>query len=867
MIKKKQILVVEDNIINREILVEILSEEYHVLEAGNGQEALDILQKYKGDIDLILLDVQMPVMDGYTFLEHKKEVPEFAMIPVIVVTQGDKEEDEVHALSHGASDFVPKPYRPQIILHRVASIIKLRETAAMANQFKYDRITGIYSLEYFCQRVHDILLQNPHTEYDIICSDIESFKLYNDAFGIQAGNHLLREVANFFKNHLARGGLCGRVGADKFACLTERKIEYADEIFEQLGERINQLPDVHNITMKYGIFRVTDSSLPVEQMCDRAGLAANAVKGQYDRHFSIYDDTLRDKLLWKQNISALMQEALDKKQFTIYLQPKYSLNDVEVVGAEALVRWTHPELGFISPGDFIPLFEQNGFITQLDRYVWEQVCETLQKWDRAGYRKLPLSVNVSRRDIYQTDLIETLLELTGKYGVDPKYLHLEITESAYTENPKQIISTVEELHKAGFVIEMDDFGSGYSSLNMLSDMQIDVLKLDIKFMQNETAKQADRGILRFVIEMARRMNLRVVAEGVETREQMEELREIECDYAQGYYFARPMPIKVFEESISKIPVTEKSDIPEREYSTFQKECLLLVEENEYKRKLEKEALEDDYCILEAQNAEEAISLIDTRGCEIDVAVLSMTLPGQGSKEVLKELRAASQPWHMPILGVAPPQMNMKKLGNETDIDDVFYKPRDQLCRLCIQKRIWSMMALMKYQRNEKSLLQDSCCDFMTGLLNRRGLQDAMEKIHPREFPIGFYLFDLDNLKQINDCCGHEAGDQMIVLFGDILRRYTRSSDLLGRYGGDEFIAILKNIPSEEFVLKKGEEISRIFKNTEAEGLEILGCSVGAVICESKDKLSEEIFRMADRALYYSKQHKKGRCSLWNENMK
>lgn len=542
-----QILIVEDNELNREILSSILSDHYRILEAENGLEALQILRQSRDDIALILLDVMMPVMDGYAFLDCAKADPDLSLIPVIVMTQSDSEADEVTALAHGATDFVPKPYRPQVILHRVASIIKLRETAAMVNLFEYDRLTGMYSKDFFCQRVQEILLQHPEKQYNIICSNIENFKLYNDLFGAPSGDELLRKIAAFCMEQVGERGICGRLSDDRFMCLCERRERYDDKMFFDFVAKINRLKENrNNIMVKWGIYEISDRSVSVEQMCDRAMLAANSIKGQYHKYFSFYDDELRSKLLREQAITDVMETALQPKQFVVYLQPKYSLNGDCLAGAEALVRWNHPELGFISPGEFIPLFEKNGFITRLDRYVWDCVCALQQGWREKEYPIFPVSVNMSRADIYQADLKEFLMKTVQKYGVATADLHLEITESAYTENPSQIIETVDELRKLGFVIEMDDFGTGYSSLNMLNQMKLDILKLDMKFIQSETAKPVDQDILQFIVGLARWMNLSVVAEGVETREQLERLREIGCDYVQGYFFAKPMPSDQYE---------------------------------------------------------------------------------------------------------------------------------------------------------------------------------------------------------------------------------------------------------------------------------------------------------------------------------
>ena len=555
---KRTILIVEDNEINRMMLSELLSSEYMVLEAENGQQALDVLERKKDEISVILLEITMPVMDGYTFLSIAKEDPSLASIPVIVTTQSDSEADEVAALSHGATDYVAKPYKPQIILHRVASIIHLRETAAMINQFQYDRLTGLYSKEFFYQRVRETLRQNSGQNYYLICSDIVNFKLINDVFGVAAGDRLLCGIADMYRRYVGEGGICGHLDADRFACLLEFDDVFTEQMFISANEEINRLQNAKNVAVKWGIYSVGNQNVTVEQMCDRALLAARSIKEQYGVYYAAYDDKLRDELLRQQAIIDSMETALKEGQFLVYLQPKYRIWDETLAGAEALVRWKHPEWGFQSPAEFIPLFEKNGFITKLDQFVWDKTCFYLRKWDEEGYPPIPVSVNVSRADIYHADIADIMMRTVTKYGLTPSRLHLEITESAYTEDPGQIIETVRHLRELGFVIEMDDFGSGYSSLNMLNQMPIDILKLDMQFVQSETAKPMDQGILQLIMELARRMHLSVVAEGVETKTQLDRLSETGCEYVQGYYFARPMPEGEFEtlmrDQAVKVPV-------------------------------------------------------------------------------------------------------------------------------------------------------------------------------------------------------------------------------------------------------------------------------------------------------------------------
>ena len=673
MFSHKKILVVEDNALNRSLLCQILSADYDVEEAENGQEALGVLRQFGEGISLILLDIIMPVMDGYTFLSIMKADPSYSSIPVIVTTQNDAESDEVAALSHGATDFVAKPYKPQVILHRVAGIIRLRETAAMINMIQYDRLTGLYSKQYFYQQAGEVLLRNPDQQYDIICSDIENFKLINDVFGVKAGDRLLRGIGNAYAERLKGIGICGRLNSDQFACLLKHRDDYTDDMFIEASILTNGLLDIHNIVMKWGIYNVEDRSVSIEQICDRALLAARSIKGQYGKYFAIYDDTLRNQLLREQAITDSMESALSQNQFLVYLQPKYRIKDEVLVGAEALVRWNHPVWGFLSPAEFIPLFEKNGFITRLDRFVWEKACAVLHDWDERGYYPMSVSVNVSRADIYNEDLADTLVKIIEKYDLDPSRLHLEITESAYTENPKQIIDTVTTLRELGFVIEMDDFGSGYSSLNMLNDMPIDILKLDMKFIRSEMAKPKSQGILQFIINLASWMNLSVVAEGVETKAQLLRLTEIGCDYVQGYYFAKPMPCQEFEGLLDEYkgagieePSTDteiRNELP----------VLLVADGDEDYRNMVHQAFEGRYRVAGTGDCTDTLAFI-AKHKDIAAVILSLTLPGPDGFKVLKTIQKDRNLWNLPIITTSGPDPELEYMALELGADDFIAKP-------------------------------------------------------------------------------------------------------------------------------------------------------------------------------------------------
>ena len=858
---QRQVLIVEDNALNREILREILSTQYRVLEAENGQEALDVLQTHGDDVALILLDVMMPVMDGYTFLDRIRDDNVLSRIPVIVTTQSDNEEDELVALSHGATDYVPKPYRPRVILHRAASLIKLRETSAMVDQFMFDSLTGLYSREYFFKKVRDVLAEHPETEYTLVCSNIENFKLFNDAYGNAEGDRLLREGADIARKMLGDLGFAGLYAADRFLCLVQRDLEMFDR--EQFGHfNIEISPLMRSVVMRWGIYNIIDRSIPIELMCDRAMLAANSIKGQYNHYFAVYDEKLRDKLLREKAITDSMEAALADGQFTVYLQPKYSLTGECLAGAEALVRWIHPQFGFMSPGEFIPLFERNGFISRLDQYVWEQVCALLRSWQDRGLPPLPVSVNISRADVLRMNLTQTLRELITTYGIDPACLHLEITESAYAENSVPIISAVDELRALGFVVEMDDFGSGYSSLNTLSRMRLDILKLDMKFIQSEIAKPAAQSLLGDIVSMAHRLSLSVVAEGIETRDQVLRLQAIGCDYAQGYYFSRPLPIPEFEALRASQTLTP---VPAESRRGADPSVLLVVDaDGDYRRRVHN-LFAEQYHILEAADADTALAMITApRPMGISVVIVSTSLPERGAARIMDTLRRNPCYWEISVLAtMGGSDAAQDELTMAMEADDFLCKchPLPDL-----RRRVTRLMDAASFRARESALLDEASRDPLTGLLNRRGLQKAVVSLRRDDLPVTLCLFDLDNLKAVNDTCGHAAGDRMILAFASLLRENTRSGDILCRYGGDEFVVVLKKLDNVETVLRKGEQICRAFQ-TSLEGEEFTpSCSGGIAMCSEKERPGAWLIDRADRALYCAKRQKKGVCTLWQEGM-
>jgi diguanylate cyclase (GGDEF)-like protein len=540
---KRTVLVVEDNQMNREMLCELLKDEYNVLEAVDGLDGLEQLKNHYKDLSLILLDVIMPNCDGFEFLKRKKENPEWETVPVIVMTASDSVTDEIRCLELGATDFVMKPYDIDIVKNRMLSVIRLRESAAMLNMLEKDSLTGLYSKEFFYRYVETTLAQNPDKDYDIICSDIENFKMVNERYTAQKGDLLLKFVAEQVPTILPGYVMGGRLNADNFAYLTEHT---GDEEWKSRIHALMEKAPVPNAVVKFGVVERIDREQPVFAICDRGLLAMDTIKKHYGHYVAVYDDDVRQHLLKEQQIMDSMETALEEHQFVAYFQPKRDLHTDRTGGAEALVRWIHPEFGFMSPGLFIPIFEKTGFITRLDFFIMEEACKAIRKWKDNGMKVVPISINVSRMDFYDPDLAERIIELADRYEVDHELLHIEVTESAYMENSQRIIDTIRKLQKHGFLVELDDFGSGYSSLTTLKTMSPDVMKIDMSIVQQDDPKD-DGSVLVFSMLLANRMNMKTVAEGVETKDQVERLKSLGCDNIQGFYYSKPLPQKDFEQ--------------------------------------------------------------------------------------------------------------------------------------------------------------------------------------------------------------------------------------------------------------------------------------------------------------------------------
>ena len=562
--RRKYVLIVDDCQQDRMAVADVLRSDYDILEACNGKQALEILSRKRAQISLIMLDLMMPVMDGYEFLEMYRKRKEYSYLPVVVCTTEDDPEREQKSLELGAWDFVLKNSSPGIMRLRAGNAIEKSKVRFL----EYDFLTGIYGQQKFYQATRELLDQRAGENFAFIHFDIDRFRIINTLYGSKEGDRLIHFVAGAIRKVMtAYGrGTYGRLGGDVFGmCVPYEDGAAIYHILEGIRAEIRKHTVHYYLETCAGIYLVDDPDMEVAAMHDNAEIAAAQCKGQYMVHDVLYTEEIGQKMLREQHIIDEMDAALAEQQFIVYFQPKYQLKKMAPYGAEALVRWKKPNGEIVLPNEFIPIFERNGFITKLDYYVWEKVCQFIDSELSQGRNPAPISVNVSRVNLYNPDFMDSLIDLIQRYHIPPHYLNLELTESVFSEDAELILRAVNYLHDAGFTILMDDFGSGYSSLNILKDVDLDVLKIDMKFFSKGNTAEKGAKIIEAVIRMAESLDMMVIAEGVEEKHQVDFLNDLGCDYIQGYYFGRPMSQDQYEK-LTNHDEEEQHDMPQPESS-------------------------------------------------------------------------------------------------------------------------------------------------------------------------------------------------------------------------------------------------------------------------------------------------------------
>lgn len=555
----KYLLLIDADPSNRATLCEILHEDYCIFQTENSAEALRVVQD-GADIAAIIYNPLSSDVPDYSVIAELTGDSHTHDIPIIIVARCGDDQAQIDALSAGAADLITKPYNSLLVRRRISNLVvhhDVARTTVHAQQMEQellqadtDDVSGLHNKYSFLRRTAQILQKNPTKRYILMRWDIDNYKIYNDTFGTEVGDDYLRQVGQYYLTHqdkLPGVELVGRYEADHFVCLREA------DCFDPDKSTASILRELHKLNVRpfdfvprIGLYRIDDPELNVSLMCDRALLALKSVKYSYNISYAWYSDAMRKELILEQSIVSGMESALKNEEFKVYLQPQYNHGTGELTGAEALVRWRRSDGSVTPPDVFISTFEKNGFIYELDKYMWEHVCSLLRRWLDKGLSPAPISVNVSRHDVMHDSFLPTLIGYVEAYHLPVRLLRLEITESAFSKDTDRLVSIVTKLRDYGFTVEIDDFGSGYSSFNTLKDVPADVLKLDMRFLQGKDNLQRGGNILESIVRMTSWLGMQVIAEGVETTQQADFLHSIGCSHIQGYLYAKPMPVEDFE---------------------------------------------------------------------------------------------------------------------------------------------------------------------------------------------------------------------------------------------------------------------------------------------------------------------------------
>ena len=410
----------------------------------------------------------------------------------------------------------------------------------------HDILTGLLNKEQFYIDTAKLIKENRDVKYCLVCSNIKDFKFVNELFGIEKGNEILKKQAEYMKNFIGEDSLAARLHADRFAMCMPR-IRFDEDLINEAITGIQEAFKNSSFHMHIfvGVYDIHDVEERVSIMCDKANLASETIKNEYKSSVAYYTEHLLEKSIEERKIIGEFDRALDNEEFVMFLQPQVDVSG-KPFGSEALVRWQHPDKGLLAPGVFIDVLEKTGFVYRLDRYMWDKAVKQLAEWKKRGINDYHISVNISTKDFYLIDVYETFVGLVEKYDIDPKLLKLEITETALMSDFNKNMVIIKRLQKYGFDIEIDDFGSGYSSLNMLKDISADVLKIDMGFLRASENEVKGQDILESIIGLANKLGMRVITEGVEKKTQVDMLYDMGCKMFQGYYFSKPIPVDEFE---------------------------------------------------------------------------------------------------------------------------------------------------------------------------------------------------------------------------------------------------------------------------------------------------------------------------------
>ncbi len=548
---RQKILIVDDAEINYEILAGMLEGNYETVYASDGDRAIKILEERRNEFGLVLLDLNMPVLDGYGVLKIMNERKWMETLPVIIISSESSMDFIGRAYDLGAADYFVRPFDARIILKRVRNMIELYERDYQDNVIDGYNRKGVI-------RQADILFKycEDGTQYAIMFFNIRNFKVINELFDVEGGDDVLRHFYNRIMISELKPLIGARIEADHFVFVVRRENINLDRLTALCECTFRQHHIKQRIYCRCGVFYVEDKNMSVSGMIDRAKIAKEYITDEYVKPYAVFDKFMRAAYIDKAKIASELEDALINNEFKVYFQPVVNPMTGKLASAEALVRWQHPEKGFISPALFVPALEKSGYISKLDRYVYKQVRQFLGERYENRLPIVPVSTNLSWMDFYDEDMMNWIVNDMCEFTKPKELVRFEITETSYTAIEANRNKILEKLREYGATILMDDFGSGYSSFGLLQDYNFDILKIDMQFTRQVETNPKTRIILHSIIEMAHSLGIKVIAEGAETEAQVAFLKEDQCDYIQGYYYSKPVPMDEFVKMLRKDNIDE-----------------------------------------------------------------------------------------------------------------------------------------------------------------------------------------------------------------------------------------------------------------------------------------------------------------------
>lgn len=713
----------------------------------------------------------------------------------------------------------PVEGREEILLNCLKSMSRTSKRMIALRDFYNDDVMGCLTYKGFIRNYY-LYMRNSKTneKFTLILCYVPTYLVLYCRYGMKYAVSMLSKVSDCLKQ-IDDFHLIGAASEDMFWILAKKK-NYDENYFLNLKIEINLKMPVKDFDFKFGVYDVRDNSEDIYIAFRCAGIALSAAKTEDKKISGYFNEPIAKELAGEPNLEEAFDRGIKERNFEVYYQPKVDIETNTIIGCEGLARWDTKAGGILEPAKFIHIFEENGIIERFDLYILEEICKTLSKLLKTGFHAVPVSFNVSRIDFRDILLSKKIIDIIEKYAVPPNLIHIELTEMGYIENPKFIINTIKELKNYGVEIEMDNFGKGYASLNMLSSLPLDYLKIDITyFRSNSNIYNSNYSFISFLVSLVKWINVRIVVEGVEKIEDVNLMRQLGCSFGQGFFFSRPMKAEDLIKYMTNVNDYDNNDYKKIEknnsyddYTIIKKETnLIIVDPDKDKKNSLTNRINKYYNVYSFKKGSEAFKF--AKECKMFVSLFIVPPSSFEPQDFDFIAKVKSVPFlnQIPIILSDVSRLEGEVLLVNYGADYFINRPYKMPLILHMINKTAEKCKFIYHEDklvNEEFLLSDKAYkDELTGLLNRHGLYFKLDNSDDLS-TYSFLMVDIDNLKTFNDVYGHLYGDLLIKSISQLLFGEFRTQDIVARFGGDEFVIVVKNLNSKNVLLEKCQDINR-----------------------------------------------------------